>query len=539
MKNLTQVGIISFVVFLFLISSTSTVSTGVYVESSNADGIDPNLDFDDVIHPHSTVITDVGIATPKIAEIRMVDPSNASDIQAKINSCPRSGCRIFIPAGNYTITNTIIINQSKSNIFLTGAASGHHQSDGGTVFIHGADINIINLTGVAIGGSYMVHDIRIENIYFKSDFSKRGYAIYARYTSIYGVKVINNYFSEFYDPAIALQLTWGVLVDHNLFYRCGNTVDDTYAIHYFNPSPGQNTFAMIINNHFILNDSNYGAIRTRDTTDSYVIGNHIEGGEYGINTGGGARVIGNYIYYAKERGIYSGLGNLVIEGNHIVMNPAGSTDSKGISTDSKGVTIIGNTVHGGILGGIWVAGDKSTITGNLVIKSGGGSSIRGGIVLFGSDYSVVANNVVKNCVSVSSGILLRGNTHSDIIIGNFVTNCTRGVYETVSAGYGNSTIAYNIVLNNTYNIANNGENTKVYKNRGYTTENGGINSVANEGTISHGLVSTPSYYVLTPTVVNRSIAVTSANSTHLVVGLYHTNGIEITSAENVSWYAEV
>jgi len=61
-----------------------------------------SLFLGDVIQQGSTIITDEGISTPKIAEVRIVDPGNASDIQAKIDSCP-SGCRIYIPAGNYTI----------------------------------------------------------------------------------------------------------------------------------------------------------------------------------------------------------------------------------------------------------------------------------------------------------------------------------------------------------------------------------------------------------------------------------------------------
>jgi hypothetical protein len=540
MKNLANVGIVTFTAILFLINSM------VVLAADMGSNLDPSIvdisynssnpDFNDIIHPHSTIITGSGIATPKIGEIRIVDPGNASDIQAKIDSCPRNGCRIYVPPGVYNITQTIVIMDNVSNpahnhIILMGAASGSPNNEGGTIFVHGADnINIINVTGKVnnsdAGGWEMIYNIKIENIYFKSDFSKRGYAIYIRDDGNRGVKIINNYFSNFYDPAIALTNTWGLHADHNTFYRCGNTADSTYCIEYLTPGWTNNNYVTIVNNLFFLNDSNRGAINTYETTDSYIANNYIEGGQNPIWTNYDSRVIGNYLYYFKNgNGIYSGAGGIIAKGNHIIMDPASSS---GVGIASYSSVFMDNVVvNTGIGAGSYFS---SVAVGNLVI---------GGTISVGdtSQYSVISNNVVKNCPAGSAGISVGSNSH--IITGNSINNCTYGIQESVS-GDGNNTITDNVVLGNTNPVSTTGTNTKVYKNMGYTTENKNTTSVVNGDYVAHGLATIPSYVDLSPDAYNMTAYLMSKNSTHIQIGLYYTTtGTNVTSSTNVSWYAEV
>ena len=545
MKKAIQIRIIPFVAILFSISfiNTVTVGAGTHLEPSDVNishKISPN--FDNVIYPHSTVITSSGIATSKIAEIRIVDPGNASDIQAKIDSCPPrgvaygasvSGCTIYIPTGNYTITNTIEINSTKNNnIILIGASSGYPNSGGGTVFIHGANITIINITGYGVNQSWwqMVKNIKIKNIYFVSDFNKTGYAISSNNNGNRAIKIINNFFYNFYDPAIIMRNSWGLHADHNSFWYCGNNVDDSYCIDYITPTWTANNYITIVNNNFKLNSSNYGAIRTQQSTDSYIAGNVIEGGVAGIRAGIGSRIIGNYIYNFKGGdGIYSG-NNVVIIGNRVVMDPTATTGA-GIAAYNS--IFLNNVVTTGAI--VAMGSSSSNVIGNTVI-----SPRANGIGLSGAEYSIASNNVVKNCPSSYSGITITGNSRNNVIIGNSIVNCTNGVYESVNSGYGNNTIAYNNVVNNTNGIITNGNNTKIYKNMGHVTENGNTTSVANAGTITHGLVSTPTYVDLTSTAYNMTAYILDKNSTHIQVGLYYTTtGGNITGSTNISWYAEV
>lgn len=67
---------------------------------------------------------------------------------------------------------------------------------------------------------------------------------------------------------------------------------------------------------------------------------------------------------------------------------------------------------------------------------------------------------------------------------------------------------------------------------------GGVASVADGGTIPHGLGGVPLRYGATATVAGRSVAVTAASATTLTVALKAANGVAVTVAEPVAWWAE-
>lgn len=83
-----------------------------------------------------------------------------------------------------------------------------------------------------------------------------------------------------------------------------------------------------------------------------------------------------------------------------------------------------------------------------------------------------------------------------------------------------------------------------YGSVGFPTANGGTASVANGGTIAHGLGSgavpiTPSRFGLTPSVAKRLASVTAKDDTNLTISLHDDTGAAKAVAENVAWWAEL
>lgn len=82
-------------------------------------------------------------------------------------------------------------------------------------------------------------------------------------------------------------------------------------------------------------------------------------------------------------------------------------------------------------------------------------------------------------------------------------------------------------------------NATVRRNAGYLTEARGVASVANAGTIAHGLAAAPTKYGLTSTVAKHIASVTGVDATNLTIALYDDAGAAVAVAENVAWWAEV
>jgi Pectate lyase superfamily protein len=76
-------------------------------------------------------------------------------------------------------------------------------------------------------------------------------------------------------------------------------------------------------------------------------------------------------------------------------------------------------------------------------------------------------------------------------------------------------------------------------NVGWINRNAGTASIANGGSISHGLPATPTKWGLSSTVGGHIASVTSVTSAALTVGLMKYNGSNVTTAEQVAWWAEL
>lgn len=87
-------------------------------------------------------------------------------------------------------------------------------------------------------------------------------------------------------------------------------------------------------------------------------------------------------------------------------------------------------------------------------------------------------------------------------------------------------------------IDNTATGTVIQECPGYVTRNAGVTSVADGGTISHGLVAAPTKYGATTTTADEYVAVTAVSSTTMTVALTKHDGTAGTTA-NVAWWAEV
>ncbi len=429
------------------------------------------------MRPQTTVVTNLTTNNisvdptdvPSGYGIKYVEPGNATDIQAKIDSCNDSGCMIIIPPGHYDIVRTISISTPKNNIILAGSGVGHAKYGpseidfGATVFDHAADGNVISILGIGNSDAReMVDNVMIRNIYFVSDYQKTGFAIYAQSTTEMGVRIIDNAFSEFRDGAIGMKLTWGLVAEGNAFWFCGNSTSGSSAIYYLPPGPDANNYIEIVDNVFEAENRNSASIDVDQSTSSFISGNIIEGGLTGIVAGGSSRIIGNYLYYVTRVGISSGYEDTIIEGNHVEM--AAEQGEEGIHT--YGGAIIGNYVSQGNYAGILVGiGNSAKVIGNDVRASGRNDRYSGAIILRDHENSVVSNNVVSRGQTGASGILILSTSSNNVIMGNVASGFGYGIYEEVSAGHGRNIIIGNIARDNAFgNITTNGEDTVVTNN---------------------------------------------------------------------------
>lgn len=83
-----------------------------------------------------------------------------------------------------------------------------------------------------------------------------------------------------------------------------------------------------------------------------------------------------------------------------------------------------------------------------------------------------------------------------------------------------------------------GTNSVFHHNRGYVTRAAGVTSVADNGTIAHGLVGTPTAYGATTTTADEYVAISAVSSTTLTIQLTKHDGTAGTTA-NVAWWAEL
>jgi len=195
---------------------------------------------------------------------------------------------------------------------------------------------------------------------------------------------------------------------------------------------------------------------------------------------------------------------------------------RGIQFTGSNTFISNNQIGPNESEGIYVGGDNNQLTDNLVYATTNGNGItiatgdmfskvfvQGGVVYWNSEHGILIGNSM-NC-SVS-GVKIYNNTEGGIsfygsttlTMNNIVTDCfiTDNGVGIQGGGEGENVSDYNliygnVITDNTLAVLNLGDNTKIFGNMGYITENWGVASGTTNITVTHGLAGTPDTIILT------------------------------------------
>jgi len=211
-----------------------------------------------------------------------------------------------------------------------------------------------------------------------------------------------------------------------------------------------------------------------------------------------------------------------------------------------------------LFAGIKVRGADALVSQNYVTITNGET----GIYVVG-DRARIEENKVKQSVGIRSGIGIRAESTDAIILGNHVENFAKGIRPHDHRAKIVSNTLYDnrlgvelppfselgITLEDTH-IGMNGFNTNavaisfnqtgtrtiIRDNIGFVTENWGATSVADGGTISHGLAGTPDTVQCTTSITDEFCSVTALAATTFTVTITKHDGTAGTT-QTIYWYA--
>ena len=222
------------------------------------------------------------------------------------------------------------------------------------------------------------------------------------------------------------------------------------------------------------------------------------------------------------------------------------------------------------------------VANNYVEKCGDAGTTIDGIVLQEADNSIVTGNLVNNCMgcgirlagsavhSTINGIISnnicwnngQGLSANDIFRSGIATNASGASLSNIMIvdnrcydNQGTQTQKYGIrvangidciVKNNDLRgnltagyIASSSTNTKVFGNEGYLTENYGATSVAEAGTVSHGLATTPTVVLAQSRIPGEMAYVTARAATTFTVSYKKHDNTAGTTPQTIDWRAYV
>jgi len=236
--------------------------------------------------------------------------------------------------------------------------------------------------------------------------------------------------------------------------------------------------------------------------------------------------------------------NFTLIGNTITNTDPTDTAGHGISVNySNGVTLNDNAVEGSGGDGIKVVYSKNLLIENNILVDNYQAS---------AGYAIHISNSSSENIGVLNNMLIdTGGTQHGIYIGNDVTNLL--IQGNLLDGAGGSmwgiSLAHNPAnvriidndlsqMSTKLNIGGTPTNLYVHGNGGYVTEKGGATaSVADGGTISHGLFTTPTYVLCTPTVINEVCSISAKGTTTFTVQLQKTTDQSSGTSQTIYWRA--
>lgn len=383
--------------------------------------------------------------------------SASSVINRAIQDLPSIGGSVFVKAGTYEISETIKI---PSNVTLTGAGSSSR-----LVLAAGTNTYVIENADTSEGNS----NILIANLHLDGNEAKNPHGR----SVIHFLRVWNSTIQDcsIHDSAFA-----GILAEYG----------------------GRN----IIRNNHVSNNRNAGIEGTHEDHD--IVANNIAYSNRGDPYGHG-------IDYC------TGSRNNIFDGNICYNN--GLTSGGGLALwDGCQNIIIGNILASNYVGltvGVPSFGEKTH--GNMIMGNTVSNNTHSGLHIEG-EHSLVSKNTFS--FNLGDGVYINGSDTRDIIIEGNRLEENQGWQVHVTTFPADTIIRNNFISGDSL-VEDQGTNTAIKWNSGYSTESSGI-AVVPTGhanvTLEHGLVSTPTHANITPrdNLEGRSYWYT-ANSTHITV----------------------
>jgi len=453
---------------------------------------------------------------------------------------------VYIKSGLYILSSAISL---KSNIEIIGEKNTILKVDDGAQInaIEGTGVTNVHISNLEIDGNYANNTEKIaggDNIQNGIYLSNCTYChienVISHDNIFHGIFLVNGCSYNNVKNCILHDNGYRAIHSHtncthnlydgNICYNDGKTNYGGLFVIY-----DGNNYNTVTNN-IIINDGLYGiALHGKDDEASNLpseynlISNNMIYSDTGLMCG---------IYIQNDNFDYNTISNNVIKVDGYGILQASGTmvgcqiSNNFIKSNRKGLYIVGTFDSGKISnnyyyndgeGSIYLKNtETSHITDNYVFKGDWNGDSYDAIHLEASNYNTIMNNYIYG-----AGYFIR-----------------YGIYEDASSDYNV------IAMNRIYDIVStpivkNGDHTDVYKNYGYTTENSGTSEITGDGTntsfsISHGLATTPSQVLVTPT--NSSMAsatwwVSAKTSTTFTItfSTAPSNGDKL----SFDWYAEV
>ncbi len=231
--------------------------------------------------------------------------------------------------------------------------------------------------------------------------------------------------------------------------------------------------------------------------------------------------------------------------------------------DNSGLIMRNVTVDGNLLekGRIWVAGPATTtytnsikridVRNNTIVAS----NLAGILLTRVADQVIVSNNTIHESNQVHNasygnmGAIMVSEATNVLLKNNYIVMtdaATDGSPYGIGA-YGTTNLH---IIDNRLHITNGkpawadwGTNTNLRFKRNYgagiVSENEGATSVADGGTISHGLYTTPTVVTVNPSLADHTAAITAKNASTFTVGLRIGNTGGPGTTQTVYWRASV
>lgn len=484
------------------------------------------------------------------AEIGGGVADDAARIQAVIASAGVNG-RVRVPPGTYLISSAGLTPLSGQTIDLTGATlkfpanttlTGMFDADGasGVTIIGGTlDGNVANQTTwseqrhcirVRDSSRVAIRGMRFQNIIGDGVYISHGAGAVAPFTGSSDVTVEGCTFtgSNLNRNGVSVICATDVRIINNRFYRMSKA-----------GMPGAIDLEPNSNDDFIRDIKIVG--NTVDNTGSAVVPNGgIAGGNHAVT----AAMDGILVAHNTVRGsFFWGMRfrcnssvterGLVLARNHIRDVSPATGVNYGIRLDDCTASLLFNEID--TVNGEGIAQIRSDVfaVGNTVRNVTNSDTPGNGFgvsILDPTDVAVYRDNFIAGC---DEGIHVRGSNNQ--YVDNTIRSCAKGIW--FASGTGNR-ISGNAISGATTAVGGATTGNTIRDNVGYATEASGAASVADGGTISHGLAATPTRVTVTASVAGEFASVTAVGASTVTVALRKHDGTAGTT-QTVYWRAEV